>query len=202
MEIVDRDGKALPPGEAGEIVVTHLATRDFPFIRYRTGDVAVLDERRCPCGRGLPLLKDIQGRDDRFRRRAGRHRDARPGADLRTPRHAGDRSRSRSSRRASTRPGFCSSRGPAMASPPAGGSKTASRRDSARGSKSCSRRCRASRPSDPASSGTWSVRSCRIDGGADATRIRPSMTVIYGLRVAQDATCDRSISACRVSDKP
>jgi phenylacetate-CoA ligase len=66
VEIVDRSGRPLPPGEAGEIVVTHLATADFPFIRYRTGDVAALDDFRCPCGRGLPLLKDIQGRTTDF----------------------------------------------------------------------------------------------------------------------------------------
>jgi phenylacetate-CoA ligase len=66
VEIVDRDGRPVPPGEAGEIVVTHLATADFPFIRYRTGDVAALDDRPCPCGRGLPLLKDIQGRTTDF----------------------------------------------------------------------------------------------------------------------------------------
>jgi len=66
VEIVDRDGRPVLAGEAGEIVVTHLATADFPFIRYRTGDVAALDDRRCPCGRGLPLLKDIQGRTTDF----------------------------------------------------------------------------------------------------------------------------------------
>jgi len=66
VEIVDAQGQVLPPGQAGEIVVTHLATRDFPFIRYRTGDVAVLDTARCPCGRGLPLLKEIQGRSTDF----------------------------------------------------------------------------------------------------------------------------------------
>jgi phenylacetate-CoA ligase len=66
VEIVDRGGRPLPPGEAGEIVVTHLATADFPFIRYRTGDVASLDDRPCACGRGLPLLKDIQGRATDF----------------------------------------------------------------------------------------------------------------------------------------
>ena len=59
-------GASFRPGEAGEIVITHLATSDFPFIRYRTGDVAALDDRRCPCGRGLPLLKDIQGRTTDF----------------------------------------------------------------------------------------------------------------------------------------
>jgi phenylacetate-CoA ligase len=66
IEIVDRDGRVLPPGKAGEIVVTHLSTRDFPFIRYRTGDVAVLGADPCACGRGLPLLQEIQGRTTDF----------------------------------------------------------------------------------------------------------------------------------------
>lgn len=66
VEIVDKAGNVLPKGDAGEIVVTHMATRDFPFIRYRTGDVGVLDEALCSCGRGLPLLKDIQGRTTDF----------------------------------------------------------------------------------------------------------------------------------------
>jgi len=66
VEIVDAEGRVLPPGQAGEIVVTHLATRDFPFIRYRTGDVGVLDDALCACGRGLPLLKEIQGRSTDF----------------------------------------------------------------------------------------------------------------------------------------
>lgn len=66
VEIVDPQGVPLPSGEAGEIVVTHLATRDFPFIRYRTGDIGVLDSSLCTCGRGLPLLKEIQGRSTDF----------------------------------------------------------------------------------------------------------------------------------------
>ncbi len=66
VEIVDPQGRVLPPGQAGEIVVTHLATKDFPFIRYRTGDVGILDDARCACGRGLPLLKEIQGRTTDF----------------------------------------------------------------------------------------------------------------------------------------
>jgi phenylacetate-CoA ligase len=62
VEIVDAAGNPLPIGEAGEVVVTHLASGDFPFIRYRTGDIAVLDGGQCPCGRSLPLIRDIQGR--------------------------------------------------------------------------------------------------------------------------------------------
>ncbi len=66
VEIVDSDGKVLPPGQSGEIVTTHLATNDFPFIRYRTGDVGVISEKPCICGRGLPLLEEIQGRTTDF----------------------------------------------------------------------------------------------------------------------------------------
>ncbi|MFZ5504162.1 MAG: phenylacetate--CoA ligase family protein [Pseudomonadota bacterium] len=69
VEIVDREGRVLPPGESGEIVVTHLATRDFPFVRYRTGDVGVQaapDDAPCACGRTLPVLKEVQGRSTDF----------------------------------------------------------------------------------------------------------------------------------------
>jgi len=66
VEIVDADGRQKPPGESGEIVVTHLATSGFPFVRYRTGDIGALDERVCPCGRGLPMLKEIEGRTTDF----------------------------------------------------------------------------------------------------------------------------------------
>lgn len=66
VEIIDDEGRPQPPGVAGEIVVTHLFTNDFPFIRYRTGDIGVLGATRCACGRGLPLLQDIQGRSTDF----------------------------------------------------------------------------------------------------------------------------------------
>jgi phenylacetate-CoA ligase len=66
VETVDAAGQPVPPGTAGEIVVTHLATRDFPFIRYRTGDVGTLGEAGCACGRGLPSLREIHGRTTDF----------------------------------------------------------------------------------------------------------------------------------------
>jgi phenylacetate-CoA ligase len=66
VEIVDPDGNVAPLGELGEIVVTHLATRDFPFIRYRTGDMGILSSETCSCGRGLPLLAEVQGRTTDF----------------------------------------------------------------------------------------------------------------------------------------
>lgn len=66
VEIVSAEGDVLPPGEKGEIVVTHLATGDFPFVRYRTGDVGSLSRQACSCGRGLPVLAEIEGRSTDF----------------------------------------------------------------------------------------------------------------------------------------
>lgn len=70
VEVVDEAGAPVPPGERGEVVTTHLATRDYPFIRYRTGDMAVMDAKPCPCGRGLPVLSEVLGRSTDFVRTA------------------------------------------------------------------------------------------------------------------------------------
>jgi len=66
VEIVDARGRVVPAGEKGEIVITHMATGDFPFVRYRTGDVGSLAAQPCSCGRGLPLLAEIEGRTTDF----------------------------------------------------------------------------------------------------------------------------------------
>jgi phenylacetate-CoA ligase len=66
VEIVDANGSVLPSGESGQIVITHMATNDFPFVRYMTGDVGALSDRPCECGRGLPVLEKIDGRTTDF----------------------------------------------------------------------------------------------------------------------------------------
>jgi phenylacetate-CoA ligase len=63
LEIV-RDGKPVPPGQEGEIVVTVLGNRTQPFIRYNLRDIGRLSVQRCPCGRPFPLLAAIQGRSN------------------------------------------------------------------------------------------------------------------------------------------
>ena len=62
VEIVDEQGKAVAPGEEGEILVTSLTNRAMPLIRYATGDRGRALEGRCPCWRGLERLERIEGR--------------------------------------------------------------------------------------------------------------------------------------------
>lgn len=62
LETVNPEGGPVAQGEIGELVVTHLYSFGFPFIRYRTGDLVRLGGAACPCGRGLPVLREIQGR--------------------------------------------------------------------------------------------------------------------------------------------
>ena len=61
LEIVS-NGKVLPPGEEGDIVITDLDNFAFPMIRYAIGDRGILSRESCPCGRGLPVLQSILGR--------------------------------------------------------------------------------------------------------------------------------------------
>ena len=49
-EIVDAEGRALPPGETGELVITTIGMEAMPLIRYRTGDRTRILPGTCPCG--------------------------------------------------------------------------------------------------------------------------------------------------------
>jgi phenylacetate-CoA ligase len=62
LEIVGADGRRLPVGEVGQVVITNLTTSAFPFVRYLTGDLAGLDPAPCPCGRAHPVIRELIGR--------------------------------------------------------------------------------------------------------------------------------------------
>jgi phenylacetate-CoA ligase len=62
LRVVRLDGTAAAPGEVGRVVVTDLTNYVMPFINYFTGDYAVAAPP-CPCGRGLPGLSRLEGRD-------------------------------------------------------------------------------------------------------------------------------------------
>jgi phenylacetate-CoA ligase len=62
LELLDKSGRPVRPGESGEIVVTTLRNFAMPLIRYRIGDIGVWASRQCDCGRGWPLLEEVTGR--------------------------------------------------------------------------------------------------------------------------------------------
>lgn len=47
----------------GPLLVTDLCNQAMPLIRYRNGDHVTLTDRVCSCGRGLPLIEKVEGRD-------------------------------------------------------------------------------------------------------------------------------------------
>lgn len=51
LEIVDDKGRVLPPGQEGSIIVTTFDNRVMPFIRYEIGDLGVISDIPCECGR-------------------------------------------------------------------------------------------------------------------------------------------------------
>jgi len=65
LEILDPDTlEPMPPGEAGEMVVTTLRKEAAPLIRYRTRDLTRLIPEPCPCGNPLPRHDHLVGRSD------------------------------------------------------------------------------------------------------------------------------------------
>ena len=61
VEVVDPNGKILPEGEWGEIVITMLRRASSPLIRYRTGDEGRILPGRCRCGSPLKRI-EVLGR--------------------------------------------------------------------------------------------------------------------------------------------
>ena len=64
VEVVDRKtGEPVPAGEIGMIVVTDLTRSASPMIRYQTGDMGFIDDKKCQCGLELPRMV-LRGRDE------------------------------------------------------------------------------------------------------------------------------------------
>jgi phenylacetate-CoA ligase len=74
VEFVDGDGRPVQPGETGEIVATALHSYTMPFVRYRTGDLAVRGLGPCPCGRAVSTLRVLEGRTVHYLRLPGGRR--------------------------------------------------------------------------------------------------------------------------------
>ncbi|WP_321869363.1 phenylacetate--CoA ligase family protein [Paraburkholderia tropica] len=64
-EVIDPDsGEVLPHGERGELVLTHLKKELQPLVRYRTGDLTVLERTPPVHGRTVALPRVVFGRVD------------------------------------------------------------------------------------------------------------------------------------------
>ncbi len=50
----------------GKLIITDLVNRAMPLIRYEIGDCAELSDAVCACGRGLPIIKSLAGREADF----------------------------------------------------------------------------------------------------------------------------------------
>ncbi len=54
----------LPNGTEGELVITTITREGFPLIRYRTGDLSMVMEEPCPCGRTTLRMRRVAARSD------------------------------------------------------------------------------------------------------------------------------------------
>ena len=64
VEPVDEHYRAVPPGQLSDgVLVTNLANKIQPIIRYQMGDRVAIDPRRCSCGSPFPAI-DVVGRTD------------------------------------------------------------------------------------------------------------------------------------------
>lgn len=61
VEILQEDGEPAGVGQPGSVVITDLANKVMPLIRYRLGDTASFGEA-CSCGRAFPVLRNVFGR--------------------------------------------------------------------------------------------------------------------------------------------
>jgi phenylacetate-CoA ligase len=64
-EILNEAGKISGYGK-GELLVTHLYSKEFPFVRYKTGDIVEITEEQCKCKRPFKIIKNIDGRAGSF----------------------------------------------------------------------------------------------------------------------------------------
>jgi phenylacetate-CoA ligase len=62
VRVVDEGGRDVAAGETGEIVISNLVNRATVLLNARLGDRGALSPDPCPCGRGLPLLRGLEGR--------------------------------------------------------------------------------------------------------------------------------------------
>ncbi|MFA4960234.1 MAG: phenylacetate--CoA ligase family protein [Candidatus Pacearchaeota archaeon] len=65
LELLDKDLNPIKTGKTGDVYITTLNNFSMPLIRYKIGDIGkIAFIKKCKCGRGMPVIKGISGRNN------------------------------------------------------------------------------------------------------------------------------------------
>jgi len=64
IEVLNKNMQPVKAGEAGEVYCTGFINYDQPLIRYAIGDSIILSYKSCACGRSMPVVQEILGRNE------------------------------------------------------------------------------------------------------------------------------------------
>ncbi|KYP14593.1 AMP-binding protein [Flavihumibacter sp. CACIAM 22H1] len=62
VEVLDENNQPVPAGQPGEVTITTLGVEGMPLLRYKTGDICILQTEPCSCGRSSARLSGVIGR--------------------------------------------------------------------------------------------------------------------------------------------
>ncbi|HYB42916.1 MAG TPA: hypothetical protein VEL75_14160 [Candidatus Methylomirabilis sp.] len=71
IRVVDASGEPVPSGRTGRLLISNLINRATVLLNYDIGDLGALTDATCDCGRTLPMLAQLDGRDDDLVARPG-----------------------------------------------------------------------------------------------------------------------------------
>lgn len=63
LEVLDENHQPCSADETGDAYVTSLHNFRAPFVRYELGDKVTMADKPCSCGRGLPVIQKVHGKD-------------------------------------------------------------------------------------------------------------------------------------------
>lgn len=62
IECLDENNDPVAPGQPGELTITTLGVEGMPLLRFKTGDICILYEEACACGRTSYRISPVIGR--------------------------------------------------------------------------------------------------------------------------------------------
>lgn len=64
VRVIDQHGNRVEPGGTGELILSNITNRATVLLNFRLGDMVTLGKTPCPCGRTLPTIDRIEGRQE------------------------------------------------------------------------------------------------------------------------------------------